>query len=98
MRFPIDPLGDRLIVQQTEAASKSKGGILLPDQVKEAPKEGVVVASGPGRKLEDGTILPVQLEVGDYVIYASYAGEIIQVDGEEYILLKEEDVLARVKK
>lgn len=96
--FPIEPLGDRLLVKQVEAADKSPGGIIIPEQAKEAPKEGHVVAVGPGRKLEDGVTIPVQINEGEYVIFANYAGEHVKVDEEEYILLKEEDVLARVRK
>lgn len=96
--FPIEPLGDRLIVRQSEAADKSAGGIILPKQAQEPPKEGTVVAVGPGRKLEDGTVIPIQIALDDHIVFASYAGEAVQVDEEEYVLLKEDDVLAKVRR
>jgi chaperonin GroES len=90
----IKPLADRLLVKQLEPEDKSKGGIILPDTAKEKPKEGKVEAVGPGKVLEDGKIQPLAVKVGDHILFSSYAGTEIKIEGEEYLIMKEEDVLA----
>jgi chaperonin GroES len=95
--FPIEPLGDRLIVKQVEANDVSPGGIIIPQAAKEPPKEAIVRAVGPGKRLESGEILPVLVDPGDRVVFASYAGQEITVDDETYILLSHDDILARVR-
>ena len=91
------PLGDRVIVKRLEAEEKTAGGIILPETAKEKPKEGKVVAVGPGRVLDSGERSKMQLKKGDRILFSSYAGDEVKVDDEEYLLMKEEDVLAVVK-
>ena len=92
----VKPLGDKLLVKRLEAEEKTTGGIILPDAAKEKPKEGKVVAVGDGRQLDDGTRASFQVSVGDRVIFSSYAGTEIKVDGEEYLVMGEDDILAIV--
>ncbi|MFB3919830.1 cochaperone GroES (HSP10) [Candidatus Velamenicoccus archaeovorus] len=93
------PLGDRIILKPLEADSKSKGGIVLPDTVKEKPQEGKVVAVGKGKVLDNGTVQKPEVKEGDVVLYAKYSGtEVTTKDGEEYLIVREEDILAIVKK
>ena len=95
----LKPLGDRIIVKQLEAEEKTKGGIVLPDTAKEKPQEGKVIAVGKGKILESGQIQPVELKVGDRVLYAKYSGtEITTKQGDEYLIIREDDVLAVVNK
>ncbi len=91
------PLGDRIIVERLEAEEVTAGGIVLPESAKEKPKEGKVVAVGPGRILDSGERSKMQLKKGDRVLFASWAGDEVKVDAEERLLMKEEDVLAVVK-
>ena len=93
----LKPLGDRIVVRTLEAETKTKSGLVLPDSAKEKPQEGKVVAVGHGRLLEDGTIKSLEVKSGDKVLYGKYSGTEVKVDGEEYLILKEEDVLAVVK-
>ena len=90
----IKPLGDRLLVKQVEAEEKTKGGIILPDTAKEKPREGIVKAIGSGKTLESGKAQPLPVKVGDRILFASYGGTEVKIDGEEYLIMKEEDVLA----
>jgi chaperonin GroES len=90
----IKPLNDKVLVQRVEAEEVTKGGIVLPDTAKEKPKEGVVVALGDGRRLESGDRAPFQVKENDRVIFSSYAGSEIKIDGEEYLILSEDDILA----
>ena len=90
----VRPLGDRILVQRVEALERTKGGIVLPDTAKEKPKEGKVVAVGPGKLLDDGTLAPLGVKAGDSVLFTSYAGTEVKIDGEDYIIMKEEDILA----
>jgi len=93
----ITPLGDKILVKRLEAEEKTAGGIVLPDSAKEKPKEGKVIALGSGKLLDDGKRGAFQLKKGDRILFASYAGTEVKVEGEEYILMPEEDVLAVVK-
>ena len=94
----IQPLGDRVVIKALEAENKTKGGIVLPDTAKEKPQEGKVVAVGKGRVLENGTLQALEVKVGDKVLYGKYSGnEITTKDGEELLIMKEEDVLAIIK-
>ncbi len=96
MKF--QPLGDRVIIKPTEAENKTKGGIVLPDTVKEKPQEGKVVAVGKGKALDNGTVQKLEVSVGDVVLYGKYSGtEVTSKDGEEYLIVREEDILAIVK-
>ena len=93
----IKPLGDKVLVKRLEAEEKTAGGIVLPDTAKEKPKEGKIIALGSGKLLDDGKRGSFQVKKGDRVLFASYAGTEVKVDGEEYILMAEEDILAIVK-
>ncbi len=94
----IQPLGDRVLVRPLEAESKTRGGILLPDTAKEKPQEGEIVAAGKGKVLENGTVNPLEVKVGDKVLYGKYSGnEITTKEGEELLIMREEDILAIVK-
>lgn len=90
----IEPLEDRIVVEQLEAESKTKGGIVLPDSAKEKPQKGKVIATGPGRMLDTGKRAEPSVKKGDTVVYARYGGMEIEVDGKEYIILRESDLLA----
>ncbi|MDR1961078.1 MAG: co-chaperone GroES [Gracilibacteraceae bacterium] len=92
------PLGDRVIIKAVEKEEKSKGGIIMPDTAKEKPLEGEIIAVGPGKFDDDGKRLPMDLKVGDKVIYSKYSGTEIKFDGEEYLILRESDVQAVVEK
>ncbi|MBX6772315.1 MAG: co-chaperone GroES [Chloroflexi bacterium] len=92
----IKPLGDRVVVKPKVREEMTKGGIVLPDTAKERPQEGTVVAAGPGRVLEDGTRVPLDVKVGDNVLFAKYAGTEYRIDNEEHLILKESDILAIV--
>jgi chaperonin GroES len=94
----IKPLGDRVVIKPLEAESKTKGGIVLPDTAKEKPQEGKVVAVGKGKVLENGTVQAPEVKVGDKVLYGKYSGnEITTKDGEELLIMREEDILAVIK-
>jgi chaperonin GroES len=94
----IQPLGDRVVVKPLEAEAKSKGGILLPDTAKERPQEGKVVAVGKGKVMDNGTVSAPEVKVGDKVLYGKYSGnEITTKDGEELLIMREEDILAVLK-
>jgi chaperonin GroES len=94
----IKPLGDRIVVKVLEAETKTKGGIVLPDSAKEKPQEAKVVAVGKGKVLENGTVAAPEVKVGDKVIFGKYSGnEITTKEGEELLILREEDILAIIK-
>ncbi len=95
MAVKLEPLADRLVVKPIEREEVTKSGIFLPDTAKEKPQEGSVLAVGPGRVSEDGKRIPMDVKVGDIVIYAKYGGTEIKVDGEELIILRESDILAK---
>jgi chaperonin GroES len=90
----IRPLNDKIVVRRVEADTKTKGGIVLPDAAKEKPKEGVVVSVGTGKLLNSGERAPPQVKEKDRVIFTSYAGQEVKIDGEEYLIMQEDDVLA----
>ena len=91
------PLGDRIVVKQLEAQEKTKSGLVLPDSAKEKPQEAKVVAVGTGRLLDDGSVKALELKSGDRILYGKYSGTEVSVGGEDYLILREEDVLAIVK-
>lgn len=93
----IQPLGDRILVKALEAEEKTKGGIVLPDTAKEKPQTGKVIAVGKGRLLEDGIVKPLEVKVGDTVLYGRYSGTEINHNGEDFLILKEDDILAIVR-
>lgn len=90
----IKPLGDRVVVKRIEEEPKTKGGIVLPDTAKEKPQKGKVIAVGSGRILENGQKVPLEVKEGDTVVFAKYGGTEIEIDGEEYVILSERDLLA----
>ena len=92
----LKPLGDRLVVEHVEQAEKSAGGVFLPDTAKEKPQEGRVLAVGVGRVLDNGNLLPVSVKVGDRILYSKYSGSEIKLEGTEYLIISEKDVLAIV--
>ena len=95
MASKLQPLADRVLVKPMEKEEKTKSGIYLPDTAKEKPQEGEIMAVGPGKLNEDGQRIPMDLKVGDRVIYAKYGGTEIKVDDEELIILRESDILAK---
>jgi chaperonin GroES len=90
----VRPLHDRLVVKRLAAEEKTKGGIIIPDTAKEKPIEGKVIAVGNGRLLEDGKRRPLDVKEGDRVLFGKYSGTEIKIDGEEHVILREDDVLA----
>ena len=90
------PLADRVVLKQSTPEEKTKSGIVLPTQSKEKPQEAEIVAVGPGANV-DGKVVPMQVSVGERVIYSKYAGTEVKIDGEEYIIVKESDILAIVE-
>jgi len=90
------PLGDRVVIKPVEREEKTKSGIVLPDTAKEKPQEGIVEAVGSGRLLDNGTKIPMELQVGDKILYAKYAGNEFKVEEIEYLIISEKDVLAVV--
>ncbi len=93
----VRPLHDRIIVKRLEEEEKTKGGIIIPDTAKEKPIEGRVIAVGDGKIKEDGTKIPLDVKKGDRVLFAKYAGTEIKIDGEEYLMMREDDILAIIE-
>jgi chaperonin GroES len=93
----VRPLHDRLIVKRLEEGEQTKGGIIIPDAAKEKPVEGKVIAVGDGRIKEDGTKIPMEMKKGDRVLFAKYGGTEVKIDGEEHLIMKEDDVLAIIE-
>jgi chaperonin GroES len=93
----VRPLHDRLIVKRLEEEEKTKGGIIIPDTAKEKPMEGKVIAAGDGRVKDDGTKIPIEVKKGDRILFAKYAGAEIKIDGEDHLIMKEDDVLAIIE-
>jgi chaperonin GroES len=87
------PLHDRVVVKRIEAEQKTKGGIIIPDSVKEKPQEGEVVAVGPGGRDEAGKLIPIELKTGDKVLFGKWSGTEIKLDGEELLIMKESDIM-----
>lgn len=93
----VRPLHDRIIVKRLEEEEKTKGGIIIPDTAKEKPFEGKVIAVGDGRIKEDGTKIPLEVKKGDRILFAKYAGSDVKIDGEDHLIMKEDDVLAVIE-
>jgi chaperonin GroES len=98
MPTKLQPLNDRVIVKRVEAEAKTSGGIILPESAKEKPREGIIVAVGDGKVAKNGDRTPLQVKAKDRVIFSSYAGTEIKVDGEELLIMGEDDILAVVTK
>ena len=93
----LQPLGDRIVVKASEAEDKTKSGLVLPDTAKEKPQEGKVIAVGSGKLLDDGEVKKLEIKRGDRVLYGKYSGTEVHIEGEDYLILREEDVLAVVE-
>jgi chaperonin GroES len=91
------PLSDRILVQRVEESAKTKGGIIIPDTAKEKPAEGKVVATGNGRMGEDGKLLPMDVKVGDRILFSKYGGTDVKIDGDDYLILRQDDVLGIIE-
>ena len=91
MKFP--PLGDRVLVKRVEEETKTKGGIIIPDTAKEKPQEGQVVAVGSGARDDSGKIVPLDVKVGDKILFGKWSGSEVKIDGEDLLIMKESDVL-----
>ena len=93
----VKPLGDKVLVKRLEAEEVTKGGIVLPDSAKEKPKEGKIIEVGPGKVLDDGSRGTLQVKKGDLVLFTSYAGTEIKINGEEFLVMGEDDIMAIVQ-
>ncbi len=93
MKVKIRPLGDRILVKRLEAQEEKKGGIIIPDTAKEKPEEGEVIAVGPGKLTDEGERVPMEVKAGDKILLGKYAGSEIKLDGEDYVMMREEEVL-----
>jgi chaperonin GroES len=94
----IRPLQDRVIVKRIEEEEKTKGGIIIPDTAKEKPMEGKIIAVGKGKVLEDGKIHPLDVKAGDRVLFGKYSGTEVKIDGEEHLIMREDDILGVIEK
>ena len=90
----LKPLGDKVIVELLEARDKTKGGIILPDTAKEKPQEGKVIAIGKGKTLSSGKVVPPHVKAGDKILFGKYSGSEVQVDGKDFLIMNEDDILA----
>jgi chaperonin GroES len=97
MASKLVPLGDKLVLRPIVQEEVLASGIVIPDTAKEKPNQGEIIAAGPGRKDDDGKVIPMEVAVGDRVLYAKYTGQEIKVENEEYIVLKETDILCKVE-
>jgi len=91
------PLQDRVIVRRLEEEEKTKGGIIIPDTAKEKPQEGKVIAVGKGKITEDGKVVPLDVKVGDKILFGKYAGTEVKIEGEEHLIMREEDILGVIE-
>jgi len=95
-KIELQPLDDRIIVKRLEAEEKTAGGILLPDSAKEKPQKGEIIATGPGKLLDNGKRAQLEVKVGDTVLFGKYSGTEVKVSGEEYLIMRESDLLAKL--
>jgi chaperonin GroES len=93
----LKPLGDRIVVKPLDAEEKTSGGIVLPDSAKERPQTGEVIAVGPGKTLDNGTVAPMEVNVGDKVVYSKYGGTEVKVDGQDVLIMRQDDILGVVE-
>ncbi len=96
-KLKIQPMADRVVVEALEETEEMRGGLYIPDTAKEKPQQGTIIAVGPGRISDEGERLPMEVKAGDRVLYGKYAGTEVTVDGHEYLIIKEGDVLAILK-
>ena len=97
MALKVKPLSDRIVVRQADAEEISSGGIILPDTAQEKPQQGKVMSIGPGKTADNGELIKMSLKVGDRVLYGKYSGTEVTIDGEEYVFMRESDILAILK-
>lgn len=95
MKF--QPLGDRVLVKPLEQKEVKKGGIIIPDTAKEKPQEGEIVAVGPGKRTEDGKLIPMDVKVGDRILFGKYSGSEVKIDDVEYLIMNQDDILGIIK-
>lgn len=93
----IRPLHDRIIVERLEEETRTAGGLIIPDTAKEKPQQGLVIAVGKGKKTDDGKILPLDVKTGDKILFGKYAGTEIKIDGKEFLMMREDDVLGVIE-
>ncbi len=93
----IRPLQDRVLVKRIEEEEKTKGGIIIPDTAKEKPQMGVIMAAGKGKKSEDGKLIPIDVKQGDKVLFSKYAGTEVKVEGQEMLIMREDDILGVIE-
>jgi chaperonin GroES len=93
----IRPLGDRVLIKRVAEEEKTKGGIIIPDTAKEKPQEGKVIAVGKGKRNEDGKVTPLDVKAGDRILFGKYSGSEIKLDGEEHLIVREEDILGIIE-
>lgn len=96
-KVKLQPLGDRVLVKPLEPKETIKGGIIIPETAKEKPMEGEIIAAGKGRTTDDGKLVPMEVKAGDKILYGKYSGTEIKIDDEEYLIMREEDILGLVK-
>lgn len=96
-KIKIKPLGDRIVVERIEEEEVKKGGIIIPDTAKEKPQRGRVLAVGPGRKTEDGKVIPVDVNVGDIVIFSKYAGTEVEMGDQKLLIMREDEILGIIE-
>ncbi len=89
----IRPLGDRILIKRIKEEEKTKGGIIIPDTAKEKPQEGKVVAVGKGKYSDDGKLIPIEVKAGDKILFGKYSGSEVKIDGEEHLIVREDDIL-----
>ena len=93
----VRPLQDRILVRRVEEVEKTRGGIIIPDSAKERPLEGKVIAVGSGKRLEDGTLVKLDVKAGDRILFGKYSGTEVKLDGEEHLIMREEDILGIIE-
>ena len=93
----IRPLQDRVLVKPLDSETKTPGGIIIPDTAQEKPQEGKIIATGPGKKTEDGTVLPLDVKKGDRVLYGKWSGNEVQIDGEDMMIMNESDIMGIIR-
>jgi chaperonin GroES len=93
----IRPLQDRVLVKPLDSETKTPGGIIIPDTAQEKPQEGKIIATGPGKKTEDGTVLPLDVKKGDRVLYGKWSGTEVQIDGEDMMIMNESDIMGIIR-
>jgi len=91
------PLHDRILVERLEEATTTKGGIIIPDSAKEKPAEGKVIAAGTGKRTDDGQIIPLEIKIGDRILFGKYSGTEVKIEGDEYLIMREDDILGVIE-